>query len=285
MSKGKDKKDLKKRVVKTMVAAENSYVPFPVKVISKKIESPDTFTLRLDWQVMYEPGQFIQVSLPGIGEAPISISSYSDKYIEITIRKIGNVTNSLFNLKKGDKLFVRGPYGKGYPMESLKGNSIIFIGGGCGVAPLKGAIEYVLMHRKDFKDIILFIGYRSPDDILFTDRHNEWKQEFRLNMSVDTVPDKACYSGNVGFITNVVEKEKITNENKVVFMCGPPVMMQKSISILREKGFHDNQIFISAERLMYCAFGLCCHCMIHGKLTCMDGPVFRYDEVKEYKND
>ena len=121
---------------------KNEYIPFPVKVLKKIIESADTFTLRLDWKTNHDPGQFIQISLPGIGEAPISISSYSHEYLDITIRKVGNVTNALFKLKKGDEVLVRGPYGKGYPMDKLKGNNILFIGGGCGVAPLKGAIEY-----------------------------------------------------------------------------------------------------------------------------------------------
>lgn len=258
---------------------KNEYIPFPVKILKKKVETADTFTLRLDWQVKHDPGQFIQISIPGIGEAPISISSYSTKYLEITIRKVGNVTNSLFVLKKGDEVLVRGPYGKGYPMKELKGNDIIFIGGGCGVAPLKGAIEYVEKNRNDFEKVYLFIGYRSPGDILFEDKHKTWENSFDLNLSVDSVPTKSCYSGNVGFITQTVEKYNLDNKNKVVFMCGPPIMMEKTIEILKNKGYNDDQIFISAERLMYCAFGLCCHCMIHGKLTCIDGPVFRYDEV------
>ena len=267
------------------IKTNNKYIPFPFKISKKKNESADTFTLRLDWQVDHDPGQFIQVSIPGIGEAPISISSYSKKYLEISIRKVGNVTNALFNLKKGDTLLVRGPYGKGYPMDNLKGNNIIFIGGGCGVAPLKGAIEYVERKRKEFGDVILFIGYRSPGDILFSHKQKIWDDNFKVHLSVDTIPSKTCYSGNVGFITQTIEKEKITNENTVVFICGPPIMMEKSIKILKSKGFNNKQIFISAERLMYCAFGLCCHCMIQGKLTCLDGPVFRYDEVINFKTD
>jgi sulfite reductase subunit B len=262
---------------------KNEYIPFPVKVLKKIIESADTFTLRLDWKTNHDPGQFIQISLPGIGEAPISISSYSHEYLDITIRKVGNVTNALFKLKKGDEVLVRGPYGKGYPMDKLKGNNILFIGGGCGVAPLKGAIEYVEKNRKDFADVLLFLGYRSPGDILFSDKHEIWDKHFDVNTSVDSVPSKTCYSGNVGFVTNVIDKHNIDNKNKVVFMCGPPIMMQKTIEILNAKGFNDSQIFISAERLMYCAFGMCCHCMIRGKLTCLDGPVFRYDEVKNFK--
>jgi anaerobic sulfite reductase subunit B len=257
----------------------NRYVPIAVKVLANRVESADTFTLKLNWKVKHDPGQFIQIGIPGKGEAPISISSYSSDHMELTIRKVGNVTNTLFDLKKGDTVFVRGPYGRGYPMELLKGNSIIFIGGGCGVAPLKGVIEYVEQHRKDFKDIFLFIGYRSPGDILFAHKQKAWEEHFQVFMSVDKLPSKTCYSGNVGFITDTLQSQHITNENKVVFMCGPPVMMEKSIQILLKKGFHEDQIFVSEEKLMYCAFGLCCHCMDKGKLTCLDGPVFRYDEI------
>jgi len=264
---------------------KNEYIPFPVKILEKKIESGDTFTLRLDWQIEHDPGQFIQISIPGIGEAPISISSYSDKFLDITIRKVGNVTNNLFKLKKGDEVLVRGPYGKGYPMNDLKGNSIIFIGGGCGVAPLKGAIEYVEKNRNDFKDAYLFLGYRSPGDILFEENHKGWEENFDVNMSVDTVPTKTCYSGNVGFITNAITESKIDNKEKVVFMCGPPIMINKTVDILKNKGFNDDQIFVSEEKLMYCAFGLCCHCMDKGNLTCLDGPVFRYDNIVKSKNN
>ena len=262
---------------------KNEYIPFPVKILKKTNESTDTFTLRLNWLVKHEPGQFIQISIPGIGEAPISISSYSNKYLEITIRKVGNVTNNLFKLEKGDEVLVRGPYGKGYPMKELKGNNLIFIGGGCGVAPLKGAIDYVEKNRKDYGNIVLFIGYRSPKDILFSHKHKDWGDKFKIYLSVDEAAPETCYSGNVGFITKTLEKEQISNKNTVVFMCGPSIMMEKSAQILENKKFKDKQIYISTERLMYCAFGLCCHCMIHGKLTCLDGPVFRYDKIKDSK--
>ncbi len=262
---------------------KNDYLPKPVKILKKKVESADTFGLTLGWKIKHDPGQFIQVSIPGIGEAPISISSYSKDHVEINIRKVGNVTNALFKLKKGDELLVRGPYGKGYPMLDLTGKDLIFIGGGCGVAPLKGVIEYVETKRKDYGEVILFLGYRSPGDILFEHKHKDWDRNFNLNISVDTIPTKSCYAGNVGFVTKVIEKQDITSKNKIVFMCGPPIMMEKTIEILRNKGFTNNQIYVSEEKLMYCAFGLCCHCMDKGALTCLDGPVFRYDKIVEAK--
>ncbi|NTV22750.1 MAG: anaerobic sulfite reductase subunit AsrB [Nanoarchaeota archaeon] len=255
------------------------YLPQSVKVLQKRDESADTFTLRLGMKVDHDPGQFIQVSIPGIGEAPISISSYSKDYLEISIRKVGNVTNALHGVKKGSSLFVRGPYGRGYQMSKLKGKGIVFIGGGCGVAPLKGAIEYVEKNRKDFKEIDLFLGFRSPGDILFTSRHKDWENHFNVHMSVDQIPSKTCYSGNVGFITDTLNKTPIQAKGTVAFICGPPIMMTKSIQLLAAKGFKDTQIYVSEEKLMYCAFGLCCHCMDKGNLTCLDGPVFRYDEI------
>ena len=262
---------------------KNEYIPHPVKIIGKKVESADTFGLTLEWKTSHDPGQFIQVSIPGIGEAPISISSFSKEHIEINIRKVGNVTNALFKLKKGDELLVRGPYGRGYPMQDLKNKDLIFIGGGCGVAPLKGVIEYVEKHRKEYGKVLLFLGYRSPGDILFEHKHKVWEEHFDLNISVDSIPAKSCYSGSVGFVTQVINKQEITNKNKIVFMCGPPIMMEKTIEILKNKGFTNDQIYVSEEKLMYCAFGLCCHCMDKGTLTCLDGPVFRYDEIVKAK--
>lgn len=266
--------------------AENQYLPRPFKVLDYFRETADNFTIRIDMKVAHEPGQFVQLSIPGIGEAPISICSDSRAYIELNIREVGNMTKTLARLKAGDTVHARGPYGHGYPMDALKGNSLVIIGGGCGVAPLKGIVDYVERHRSDYGDVILFLGYRSPNDILFKREIEEWRQLYKLQISVDKNQHaEFCYNAKEGFVTEHLKAANLTNANKVVFVCGPPVMMKFVIDILKSKGFHDDQIFISAERMMYCGIGICCHCMIHGKFTCMDGPVFRYDEIKDYKND
>ena len=260
-------------------------IPEFAKVLKRKDETSDTFSIVLETKIKHDPGQFVELGIPGIGEAPISIASYSKGSLTLTIRKVGNVTNALAKVKKGDKITVRGPYGKGYPMDSLKGNSIVIIGGGCGVAPLKCVIDFISQHRDDYDDIHLFLGYRSPSDILYEDKLAAWKKDFKLTMTVDKNPGTTCYDAKVGFVTDAV-KEKITdNDNKVVFLCGPPIMITNTIKLLKSKGFHDDQMFISEERLMHCGIGICCHCMIHEKFTCMDGPVFRYDEIKDYHND
>jgi anaerobic sulfite reductase subunit B len=267
-------------------AGENPYLPKPYKVLEFFRETPDTFTITIDMAVKHDPGQFVQVSIPGIGESPISICSDSDKFLKLNIREVGNVTNALAELKKGDTLFVRGPYGKGYPMPVLKGNDLLIIGGGCGVAPLKGIIDYVENHRSDYGTVELFLGYRGPNEIIFRREIEEWTKKYSLNVTVDKNPSgEFCYNAKTGFITEAIKAAPITNKNKVVFICGPPVMMKFVIELLKQKGFNDDQIFISAERLMFCAIGICCHCMIHGKFTCMDGPVFRYDEINQYTTD
>jgi anaerobic sulfite reductase subunit B len=264
---------------------KNPYVPKPAKITLYKRESHDCFLIRLDLKSKYDPGQFFQVSIPGIGEAPISVASYSQDYLELNIREVGNVTKHLAQLKKGDTLMVRGPYGRGYPMEDLYGKHLIVIGGGSGVAPLKGILAYVDKHNANFGDVMIYFGFRSPDDILFKDELKQWKKKYQFNMSVDQNPKKQKLACDVCFVTNLVEKSKLTPDNKVVFVCGPPIMMKIVIDILKAKGFKEEQIYVSTERLMHCALGVCGHCMIHGKYTCLDGPVFRYDEISEYTHD
>lgn len=264
---------------------ENPYVPKHATILSYTKESSDCFTIRTDVKSNYAPGQFFQVSLPGIGEAPISVASYSPEYLDLNIRMVGNVTKAVSGLKKGDTIYIRGPYGNGYPMDDFFGKNLLLIGGGCGVAPLRGVISYVEQHRNDFADVSMYFGYRSYEDILFKDDLKTLKKKFNLNVTIDKGPAKAGISCDVCFVTSLLEKAKLNPERTAVLICGPPIMMKISIDILKNKGFREDQIFISAERLMNCAIGICGHCMIHGKYTCLDGPVFRYDEISQYKND
>ena len=264
----------------------NPYLPKPYKIVNFYPETPNNFTLTVDMKVKHEPGQFVQVSIPGIGEAPISICSDSQKDVKLNVNKVGDVTNSLDKLKKGDTIFIRGPYGKGYPMKEFNGKDLILVGGGCGIAPLKSVIEYVENHRADFGKVFLFLGYKSNDDILFKKELERWRNKYNLVVTLDQKSSsKVCYDAEEGFITDALKKSAIAPERKIAALCGPPIMMKYSVQILKDKGFADKQIYLSAERLMYCALGICCHCMIRGKFTCLDGPVFRYDEINDFKND
>ena len=264
---------------------DNPYLVHPAKILDFRRQTADCFVIKTNFKAKHNPGQFVQMSLPGIGEAPISIASYSDEFMEFSIREVGNLTNAIGKLKKGDAVYIRGPYGRGYPVEKFFGKDLILVGGGSGVAPLKGLLAYIDQHNENFGEVNLFFGFRSPDNILFKDDLKRWKKKYKLNMSVDVNPGKAKISCDVCFITQLLEKAKMNPENKVVFICGPPVMMKISVGILKNKGFQEDQIYISTERMMNCGVGVCGHCMIHGKYTCKDGPVFRYDEISKYKSD
>ena len=263
---------------------KNEYLPAKAKITEFHRETPDIVNMRLSFRCRHDPGQFVMVSLPGIGEAPISISSFSDRHIDLHVREVGTVTNALGRLKKGGSVFVRGPYGKGYPMEEMRHLNVVMIGGGCGVAPLRSVVEYIERNVKDYPRVDLFFGYTSPRDMLFRSSVNAWKRKFNLHLSVDRNPRReACYNASTGFITELVKKSELEAGNTAVLICGPPIMMTTAIADLKKRGFREHQIYVSTERLMECGLGLCGHCMIHGKYTCLDGPVFRYDEISDVR--
>ncbi|KYK25072.1 hypothetical protein AYK26_02655 [Euryarchaeota archaeon SM23-78] len=254
------------------------------KIVKKEKQTEDDCLFRLEpvgkkkIKLSYEPGQFFQVSAPGIGEAPFSVCSYDKEFIEFNIRGLGDVTNHLLKLEPSDKICLRGPYGTSYPMEQLKGNSLVIIGGGTGVAPLRGVLKYLEKHRADYDRVHLFFGFRDPNEILFKKDMEQWNRIFDLNLTVDKAPDS--YTGKVGLVTKIVEESGLNNKKKAVMICGPPIMIKFTILTLEKLGFHHDQIFVSFERRMKCGVGMCGHCMISGLYVCKDGPVFRYDKVK-----
>ena len=264
---------------------KNPYKPHKVRILDVVRETYDSVTLTLDISCNHEPGQYFQFNLPFIGEAPISICSYSKKHVMINIRQVGDVTNAAAKLSKHDKVYVRGPYGKGYPMEKLVGKNLVIVGGGSGVAPLRAIIEYLEQHKEKYPSPRLFFGFRNPAGILFKKDMEKWKKSFDLNLSVDKNENNEPFDGKVCFVTKLLEKADISAEKTVAFVCGPPIMMQFVINILKKKGFSDDQIYLSTERLLNCGIGKCGHCMIHGKYSCLDGPVFRFDEISRYDTD
>ena len=252
-------------------------IPKKYKILEIINESHDTKSFKIDYKGKYNPGQFFEIGLLGIGEAPISVASNSKKYVEFTIRNVGNVTNNLHKLKKGNYVWLRGPFGHGYPMKELIGNSIVLVGGGCGVAPMAGALEYVANNRKKYKDVKLFFGFKSVDEVLYKKRLPNWKKHFELNISLDS-PDKK-WKGFVGFVTDLLKKHDI-NPKSYALVCGPSVMIKFVVDILKNKGVKEKRILLSLERKMHCGLGKCGHCRINDKYVCKDGPVFRYTEVK-----
>jgi len=253
----------------------NPYEPEMVSIKNVILESKETKTFILNKQMQFLPGQFIQVSLPGFGEAPISISSYPD--LEISIRAVGAVTDALHRLKPGQKVGIRGPYGNPYPLDYLKEKDILIVSGGCGLAPMRSFIEYYLLNRNKFSSLALFYGARDPGLILYKNELKEWGNIFSVKLTVDE-PD-GNWKGSVGVVTKLLENFEIP-KNPVAMLCGPPVMFKFVTQLLNNKGISDDKIIVSLERNMHCGLGKCFHCNVGSKLVCKDGPSFRWSEVK-----
>lgn len=233
------------------------------------------------------PGQFVEVSVPGIGEAPISISSSpSDgNSFEMVIRNVGSVTNAIHSLNPGDKVGIRGPFGTSFPMNNLKGKNILFITGGIGLVPARSAIHYALENRSDYKDISILFGCKDPGQRLFTDEIEEWKKRDDINFleTVDTCKEGE-WAGNVGVITTLIPKLSDINPLETyAIIVGPPVMYKYVIMSLHDLDFSDKQIIVSLERRMKCGVGKCGHCQMDNIYVCQDGAVFYYEDIKHLK--
>ncbi|MFV1950764.1 MAG: FAD/NAD(P)-binding protein [Nitrospinota bacterium] len=241
------------------------------------------FTIKLKGDSLrFSPGQFVMVSILGIGEAPISISSSptNEGQFEICVRKIGSVTSYLHDLEVGATLGIRGPYGNGFPVEEVHGKNLVFVAGGLGIIPLRSFIKYSLEKREIFGDISILYGAKSPEEILFADELKEWsnREDVSLQLTVDT-PDET-WKGHIGVITRLIYSAGIKPDNTYAFIVGPPVMFKYVIIELNAEGITDDRMYLSLERRMKCGIGKCGHCQTNNKYVCMDGPVFRYSQMK-----
>jgi sulfite reductase subunit B len=231
----------------------------------------------------HRPGQFVEVSALGVGEAPISISSSpsrSNGVFELCIRKAGDVTGALHQLKPGDKLGVRGPFGRGFPIEKFRGKDMLFAPGGLGLAPLRSLINQVLDERAHFGRVIILYGARTPAELLFKDELKTWqgRDDVELHLTVDRGDE--TWTGNVGVITTLFKDISVYPRNTVAVTVGPPVMYRFVLMELLGKGIQEGNIWLSLERRMKCGVGKCGHCQINNVYTCQSGPSFCYKEIK-----
>ena len=241
------------------------------------VELPDAASLG------NEPGQFVEVSLFGIGEAPISISSSpsrSNGNFELCVRRVGDVTNAMHQMEPGGLLGIRGPFGNPFPVADMKGKDVLFAAGGLGLAPLRSLINEVLDQRGQFGRVIILYGTKHPSEILFQDELAEWagREDVEFHMTVDRGDED--WTGNVGVITTLFPKITVNPRATVAAICGPPIMYRFVLMELLGKGIPETQIYLSLERRMKCGVGKCGHCQINGLYCCQDGPVFRYADVK-----
>lgn len=259
----------------------SEYIPLQAEIVDIDIESPNTYLLTLelldDLDLRYRPGQFVMVSVFGLGECPISIaSSPTRKSLQLCIRRAGRITGGIMDCRVGDVLGIRGPFGNGFPVERME-RDLFIAGGGSGFATLRSLVNYIVDRRSHFGKVALAYGARTARDLYFVQEYKGWQQ---AGIDVGITVDVADHSwrGNVGLVTSLMDRFSLSGGSAAI--CGPPVMIDAVAQKLMEKGFHHSEIYVSMERHMKCGVGKCEHCTIGSYHVCQDGPVFSYDMVK-----
>lgn len=268
---------------------QDIYCPFDAEIIECIQESSDIFTLTIqptDFQrqqnAHFLPGQFNMVYLFGVGEVAISIVSASseDGFYSHTIRSVGRVTQGLSLLKKGDHLGIRGPFGRGWPLQEAQSKDILIITGGLGCAPSVSIIDYILKRRGDFGRLIILQGVKHSDDFIFSQYYERWAKVPNTQVKLAATASKPNWPGYTGLVTNLIEQVDIDADHTLCMICGPEGMMLATADQLVQLNLGEETIYLSLERNMECAVGHCGHCQFGGEFICKDGPVFCYSEIK-----
>lgn len=271
--------------------AVNPWLTHTVRIaeITPECEGVTTYRLCLDDShdpsiYEFQPGQFNMLYVPGVGESAMSISGDAhdrDAWIHTT-RLVGNVTNSLAKLQPGQTLGLRGPFGTGWPIEQLRGHDVILVAGGLGLPPLRPLIYHILRHRSQFGFVSLIVGARTPVGLLYPSQYSEWASSgIDIQLTVDR--PTTGWHGNLGVVTTLLDRIKLPAiDQTCVVTCGPEVMMKYAAMSAIRRGIRSDRIWVSMERNLQCAVGLCGHCQLGPAFICKDGPVFRYDRLQPY---
>jgi sulfite reductase subunit B len=264
----------------------NPYSPIETEVIDSIIETPTIKTLRLKPRepIPFEAGQFVELTIPGLGEAPFTPSSRATvaDELDLTIMKVGKVTEAVHLLKKGDRVGLRGPLGTGYPLELFKDKEILVVGGGCGFAPLRSLMYSFMERAGEFKQLYFRGGCKSPQELLYRQELDQWAKKHDLDVEITLDKGDASWTGRVGLVTTLLDDIKMNYPEGIAVVCGPPVMMKFATLKLLEMGFQEKNIYLSMERNMSCGIGQCGHCRLGIYYVCKDGPVFSYDKIKRF---
>lgn len=258
---------------------KNEYIPQASKIREVIRHTDLEYTFRMTYEGDVKPGQFFEISLPKYGEAPISVSGIGAGTVDFTIRRVGKVTNEIFENYVGDSLLIRGPYGNGFDLEHFKGREIVVVAGGTGLSPVRGVVDYFARHMQECDSCTLIAGFKTLGDVLFKEDFALWKEKLQVIQTVDNAPEG--YEGPVGMVTRYIPDLKFKNPENAVFICvGPPVMIKFTVQEILKLGMKEEQIWISNERKMCCGLGKCGHCRMGSTYICLDGPVFNYVEGK-----
>jgi NAD(P)H-flavin reductase len=267
----------------------NPMVPQFVPMRDLSWDTHDTFTLKLEPPTQekhysFRPGQFNMLYLFGVGEVPISVSGDAEdaKTVDHTIRAVGSVTSALARVQPGDLVGVRGPFGSCWPLEAARGHDVVLVSGGIGLAPLRPVIYHLLRHRADYGRLVLLQGARTPRDMLYAEELEAWAR--RPDFQVLTTVDRAdgSWNGRVGVVTALFADAVFDPRSAVGMLCGPEIMMRFAQREFAQRGVAGDRLYLSLERNMQCAVGMCGHCQFGPSFVCMDGPVFRYDRIKAF---
>ncbi len=267
--------------------SDSIYMPIPARItaVTTLTSQEKLFTIELPHELSlnHEPGQFVQVSVFGVGEAPISITSSpsrSNGTFELCIRKVGDLTNVIHRMERGALLGIRGPFGRGFPIERFRGKDLLFVCGGLGMAPLRSLVNEVLDDRGNYGRVILLYGARQPADLLFQDELAEWqaRDDVEVHLTVDC-PDEG-WNRCVGVITRLFPEVAVDARNTVAVVVGPPVMYRFVLKELKKLRIPKGNIWFSFERRMKCGVGKCGHCQLNHVYTCQSGPSFNFAELE-----
>lgn len=267
--------------------SDSIYMPIPARIsaIEPLTEMETLFTIDLphEYRLRHKPGQFVQLSILGVGEAPISISSSpsrSSSTFELCVRRAGELTTMLHSMKPGDLVGIRGPFGRGFPVDHFQGKDILFVAGGLGMAPLRSLINQILDLRGNYGRVIILYGARSPKDLLFQSELIEWaaRTDVELHLTVDN-PD-SNWENSVGVITTLFKEVKIFRRNTAAVVVGPPIMYKFVIRELLNIEIPKGNIWLSFERRMKCGVGKCGHCQLNHLYTCQAGPTYSYAQIE-----
>lgn len=262
------------------------YRPLAARVVDVATLTPHEKRFRLQWPdgraLGHDPGQFVQVSMFGIGECPISICSSPTRtdYFELTVRKVGGVTAAIHGLKVGDDVGIRGPLGRGFDVTQFFGHDVVIVAGGCALAPARSMIQYIFDERERFGDFFLFYGARSPEELLFKDELDDWQSQIAIQCHITVDRGDNEWRGDIGVVTTLFDRlPRLDGSNIRAIVIGPPIMFKFVVMDLLARGMAQKHIYCSLERRMKCGVGKCGHCQVNHLYACQDGPVFNLAEL------
>jgi NAD(P)H-flavin reductase len=275
---------------------KNIYLPYRMRIARVTEEAPTVRTFRLEFvnpedgeNFAFRTGQFAEYSVFGEGESTFCLASPHTRtaYVECTFRQAGRVTTALANLEEGDIIGLRGPYGNTFPIDAWKGKNLVFIAGGIALPPMRSVIWSCLDERENYRDITIFYGAKTVNDLVYKQELEEWKSraDVHLHLTVDPGGQTPEWTGEVGFVPSIVEKIAPVSGNTVAVVCGPPVMIKNTFPVLNNLGFTRENIFTTLENRMKCGFGKCGRCNVGKTYVCKDGPVFTAAQLAELPNE